>query len=308
MNERAWLLSTDPRRMLRLATGRVSQCCGCIWCDNGDGTVSLADGQHACPQCDNAHPRQGYRAIAGPRKLRLFACACCRLTQSMHYPEAEAAVAAAEAAAADGILKRASARKLAAARKSLAAIGGWFWCVTEQNIYAGLWQTLPQERDGVGNGGGLYTEQMAALLREIVGNPFDRLEVAAEYRTDLVVTMAKTIYAERAWGDLPILADALEEAGLIQAAVVMVCARCGRAAHMGFDYRASGREPWINCGNCQTSLPVAGNIQPRRLECPHPLVRHLRAPGPHARGCWALDVVLGHTGARAGKKGGGDVA
>jgi hypothetical protein len=28
--------------------------------------------------------------------------------------------------------------------------------------------------------------------------------------------------------------------------------------------------------------------------CPHPeLVEHLRAPGPHVRGCWAVDFVLG---------------
>jgi hypothetical protein len=28
--------------------------------------------------------------------------------------------------------------------------------------------------------------------------------------------------------------------------------------------------------------------------CPdHAIVAHLRSPGPHARGCWALDVILG---------------
>ena len=26
---------------------------------------------------------------------------------------------------------------------------------------------------------------------------------------------------------------------------------------------------------------------------PHPLLSHLREPGPHCRGCWAVDAVLG---------------
>ena len=25
---------------------------------------------------------------------------------------------------------------------------------------------------------------------------------------------------------------------------------------------------------------------------PHPLLAHLRSPGPHVRGCWALDTIL----------------
>ena len=53
--------------------------------------------------------------------------------------------------------------------------------------------------------------------------------------------LAASIYAERAFDRLTILADALEEAG------------CDAAE----------------------------------------LLTHLRWPGPHARGCWALDLVLG---------------
>jgi hypothetical protein len=25
----------------------------------------------------------------------------------------------------------------------------------------------------------------------------------------------------------------------------------------------------------------------------HPLLAHLRSPGPHVRGCWAIDLLLG---------------
>jgi len=58
---------------------------------------------------------------------------------------------------------------------------------------------------------------------------------------EAVPKVARAIYEEKHFADLPVLADALEEAG------------CAEAALLG----------------------------------------HLRAPGPHVRGCWALDAVLG---------------
>jgi hypothetical protein len=56
-----------------------------------------------------------------------------------------------------------------------------------------------------------------------------------------VTNLARTIYAERTFDHLPILADALEDAGCTEA----------------------------------------------------DLLSHLRSPGPHVRGCWSLDLVLG---------------
>jgi hypothetical protein len=55
----------------------------------------------------------------------------------------------------------------------------------------------------------------AALLRDIFGNPF-RPPPTVEpcCRTPAVVALAKALYNERRFGDLPVLADALEEAGL----------------------------------------------------------------------------------------------
>jgi hypothetical protein len=57
----------------------------------------------------------------------------------------------------------------------------------------------------------------------------------------MVPNLAEGIYEQRRFQDLPILADALEEAGYADAA----------------------------------------------------LLEHLRGPGPHVRGCWVVDLILG---------------
>jgi len=78
-------------------------------------------------------------------------------------------------------------------------------------------------------------------LRCIVGNPFRPVTFADSWRSETTVSLATGIYAERAFDRLPILADALEEAG---------------------------------CDNVD-------------------VLNHCRGPGPHARGCWVVDGVLG---------------
>jgi hypothetical protein len=81
----------------------------------------------------------------------------------------------------------------------------------------------------------------ADLLRCIFGNPFRPVVFAPSWRTETAVALAAGIYADRAFDRLPILADALEEAG------------------------------------CDVA----------------DILSHCRVPGPHARGCWVVDAVLG---------------
>jgi hypothetical protein len=81
----------------------------------------------------------------------------------------------------------------------------------------------------------------AALLRDIAGNPFRPVSLDLAWRTPAVLHLGQFIYDDRAFDQLPVLADALEEAG---------CA---------------SRE----------------------------VLDHCRGPGPHVRGCWAVDLVLG---------------
>jgi hypothetical protein len=81
------------------------------------------------------------------------------------------------------------------------------------------------------------------LLRDIVGPPARAAVQRAWLNSNggMVGTLAKAMYEERAFDSLPVLADALEEAG------------CSDRALLG----------------------------------------HLREAGPHVRGCWAVDLILG---------------
>ncbi len=89
------------------------------------------------------------------------------------------------------------------------------------------------------------TAVRARLLRCIFGNPFRPLpnidESWLSWSDSTVRRMAESIYRDRNFSDLPVLADALAEAG------------------------------------CTAEE----------------LLEHLRSPGVHTRGCWALDLLLG---------------
>jgi hypothetical protein len=88
-----------------------------------------------------------------------------------------------------------------------------------------------------------YTNHPAVYLRDIFGNPFRPVAFSPAWRTDITVALARQMYEERDFSAMPILADALEEAG-----------------------------------------------------CDHPdILGHLRGEGPHVRGCWVLDSLLGKT-------------
>jgi hypothetical protein len=85
-----------------------------------------------------------------------------------------------------------------------------------------------------------------SLLRDLGGNPFRPVTVEPywlAWNHGTVPALARRIYEERAFSDLPILADALEDAGCTDAAIL----------------------------------------------------DHCRSEGPHARGCWVLDLLLGKT-------------
>jgi hypothetical protein len=51
------------------------------------------------------------------------------------------------------------------------------------------------------------------LLRDIFGNPFCPVSFSPEWRTDTALSLAKQMYESREFGEMPILADALQDAG-----------------------------------------------------------------------------------------------
>jgi hypothetical protein len=53
----------------------------------------------------------------------------------------------------------------------------------------------------------------AAVLRDIAGNPYRPIELEPAWRTATAVSIAERIFEERDYAALPVLADALEDAG-----------------------------------------------------------------------------------------------
>ena len=84
-------------------------------------------------------------------------------------------------------------------------------------------------------------ERICSLIRDVFGNPFRPVTVDPRWLTSDVLALARSLYDERAFDRMPILADALQDAG------------------------------------CTDEKVLA----------------HCRGEGPHCRGCWVVDLLLG---------------
>jgi hypothetical protein len=67
----------------------------------------------------------------------------------------------------------------------------------------------------------------AELVREIFGNPFRSATVEPAWRTSSVLAVAQAVDEGQRWADLPVLADALEEAGCTDTAILAHLRRQG---------------------------------------------------------------------------------
>ncbi|HEY1189490.1 MAG TPA: hypothetical protein VGE74_17695 [Gemmata sp.] len=76
------------------------------------------------------------------------------------------------------------------------------------------------EMDGAGFWDGV---RQAALLRDVFGNPFRPAAFAPEWRTDTVVALAAQMYETRSFEAMPILGDALQDAGCDSDEVLSHC-------------------------------------------------------------------------------------
>jgi hypothetical protein len=191
------------------------------------------------------------------RKLRLWACACCRrLGDLLADGRSQDAVAVAERLA-DGLAGKEEVReareeakrvprirqKLRGAPAEWAASASVFLLhpsAAEFSQTATIRAAVALEEGG-GTTRDAEQRLQFELLRDIFGNPFRPVTFDPSWRTATAVALAQQVYDSRDYALMPILADALEEAG-----------------------------------------------------CDHAnLLAHCRGSGPHARGCWVIDAVLG---------------
>jgi hypothetical protein len=252
MDEQEWLAATDPAPMMRFLRGRASD-----------------------------------------RKLRLFAVACVRrvahlLVEKRSLEAVELAEQFAEGRASkadlinkrkqlnDGVKGGGTARFLTAARRSARSAGWtelkagavsqawtWAWSASRELLrvdtaQAALETAVPAAIAAANDVLNSLQEDMileaaraderkvqAVLLRDIFGpRPFRPVTLDPTWLAwngGTIPKLAQAIYEGRAFDRLPILADALAEAGCTD----------------------------------------------------KDILAHSRAPGPHTRGCWPLDAVLG---------------
>ena len=65
--------------------------------------------------------------------------------------------------------------------------------------------------------------EFGELVAEIAGNPFEPVEFLPEWRTSTATALAREMYRSRDFSAMPILADALQDAGCDSAAVLDHC-------------------------------------------------------------------------------------
>ncbi len=194
--------------------------------------------------CDDPIPMIRFlRNRASDRKFRLFGCAC-YLNLWIRFPVAELYRDVLRASE-DYADQRISKSQFKLARKkgdwqkaphvtgeaSMVAWASASACCGEPYVAAcKTTRTRPEE-----------TVVQVGLTRCIFGNPFRPVAFSLAWRTSTVLALASQMYESREFGAMPILGDALQDAG-------------------------------CDCAD---------------------VLNHCRGEGPHVRGCWVVDLVLG---------------
>ena len=242
MLEWQWFGSGDPEAMLRFLGSRP---------DEGDD--------------------DGARGVG--RKLRLFTFGCCRRVKHLTDRRVQKSLAVFErsldGAASDEELRRAEKAAREACRAADEAPGG-VYPATFALALAGSAGPLHEVVTGAVSAakeaetaaamaaegkhyrpcdpatsayrlaGSAERAYQIALVHDIFGNPYHPETLDPSWRTQDVAALARDIYREEAFAQMPTLADLLEDAG------------CDGAA----------------------------------------ILAHCRGPGPHARGCWVVELVV----------------
>lgn len=194
------------------------------------------------------------KRVTDDRKVRLFAVACCRQVWSrLAHERTRRAVSIVEQAA-DGVLSVDAEHmgyRSSSGYADVRFLAYWITASVQMSSHHSLHRIL--------NHVGCSYAAQADLLRCIATKPVLESGAAEEYRRprwicSTAVRLASAMYTSRDFSLLPLLGDALEEAGCTDKAVLAHC----RA------YVAS------ECGG-----------------------RRFQDPAVHARGCWVVDMVRG---------------
>jgi hypothetical protein len=207
--------------------------------------------------CTDPNPMQAFLGDKGnERKLRLFAVACCRriwhlLTDQRSREAVEVAERYADGRVTDEELETASERAhvvWAADQKRASREGKWdrrsylpYYSASAAAynvaLPLGCWGGAPafvapdEIARGVHSNAGVEGIAQCGLLRDILGPlPFRPVAAHPTWLTYNVISLAQAIYGERAFDRLPILADALEEAGCTDADIMNHCREPGEHA------------------------------------------------------------------------------
>lgn len=288
MTESEWLASENPANMLRWLTG---------------------EGVKRVPPQDTKDGR-----LISDRKLRLFACACWRKYYdhwTAHPPGPDnlhtlpTAIAAAE--------------KYADNPAGLPIMSVW----PLDGPSGGVCAMETVRRIG---GSEAVRELMADILREIVDNPYHParpmwtqgltangvVEYPNAWLTPTVIALAESAYEERRRecgrcyrsGMLYTLnSHTGEESG----SPCSACKGAGtiddgtldpdRLAVLSDALEEAGCPAEVECPDCDGGrkyAPFGLCLKcPQNCLVPNPLLAHLRSPGPHVRGMWSLDLILG---------------
>ena len=189
------------------------------------------------------------------RKMHLFTAACVRRLAGGPYLGENHWVVAALERQAEAASPAAEDLPLAAALREVRercteVMGGMYWQASidypeqpETDPWAVAWGTAdavivaaarqarlaagqPDERPEVEERDA-EEEPIRDLVRCVFGNPFRPAQLDPTWRTSTVIALAEGIYADRAFDRLPILADALEDAGCTDGAILDHCRQPG---------------------------------------------------------------------------------
>lgn len=205
MNEQEWMTCADPRPMLEFVWGKASDrkfllfrcaCCRRFW--NAMSEQPLL--QNAVELVERHSEEQlPHNKFGPPSEASLFQQALHKAVSFALWPNAG---------------DPSQVNRMACGRLSWLRVTPW-------NQFAGQGEKslalLQQE-----------SLAQAQLLRDIFGTlPFRPVTVSPAWQTPNVVSLAQTIYDERAFDRMPILGDALEDAGCDNAEILDHCRQPG---------------------------------------------------------------------------------